>query len=167
DGTYVWVEAFGASVRDDTGFATRFIASISDISERRFQEEALRAAVRLREEVERMSRHDLKTPINSVIAMARLLREDGKLAREDEQMLGSIERAGYRVLNMVNLSLDLFRMEQGSYEFRPRPVDVAEVARRVAADLESQAASKGVQIRIAERAAAAVSGEEILCYSML
>ena len=59
----------------------------------------------------------------------------------------SIERAGYRMLNMVNLSLDLFRMEQGSYEFRPQPVDLAEVARRVAADLESQAASKGVAVR--------------------
>ena len=167
DGTYVWVEAFGASVRDVRGYATRFIASISDISERRFQEEALRSAVRLREEVERMSRHDLKTPINSVIAMARLLREEGRLGREDDEVLGSIERAGYRVLNMVNLSLDLFRMEQGSYEFRPRPVDMAEVARRVAADLESQAASKGVAVRVRAEGARSAHAEEPLCYSML
>jgi PAS domain S-box-containing protein len=167
DGSYVWVEAFGASVRDARGFAERFIASISDISERRFQEEALRSAVRLREEVERMSRHDLKTPINSVIAMARLLREDGRLAREDADMLASIERAGYRVLNMVNLSLDLFRMEQGSYEFRPRPVDLAEVARRVAADLESQAASKRVRVEVRSGGASAALAEEPLCYSLL
>jgi len=167
DGSYVWVEAFGASVRDARGFATRFIASISDISERRFQEEALRAAVRLREEVERMSRHDLKTPINSVIAMARLLREDGRLAQEDGEMLSSIERAGYRVLNMVNLSLDLFRMEQGTYEFRPRPVDMAEVARRVAADLESQAQSKDVAVEVRAGAATVAHGEEPLCYSLL
>jgi PAS domain S-box-containing protein len=167
DGSYVWVEAFGASVRDARGFATRFIASISDISERRFQEEALRAAVRLREEVERMSRHDLKTPINSVIAMSRLLREDGRLGREDDELLGSIERAGYRVLNMVNLSLDLFRMEQGSYGFRPRPVDLAEVARRVTADLQSQADSKGLAVRVQAAGACVAHGEEPLCYSML
>ena len=167
DGTYVWVEAFGASVRDASGFATRFIASINDISERRFQEEALRASMRLREEVERMSRHDLKTPINSVIAMSRLLREEGRLGREDDEMLGSIERAGYRVLNMVNLSLDLFRMEQGSYEFRPRAVDLAEVARRVAADLESQAASKGVRVEVRAGGRRTAHAEEPLCYSML
>jgi PAS domain S-box-containing protein len=167
DGTYVWVEAFGASVRDARGYATRFIASLSDISERRYQEEALRSAVRLREEVERMSRHDLKTPINSVIAMSRLLREDGRLGREDDELLGSIERAGYRVLNMVNLSLDLFRMEQGSYEFRPRPVDLAEVARRVVSDLESQAASKGVSVQVRAGAARTAHAEEPLCYSML
>jgi PAS domain S-box-containing protein len=167
DGSYVWVEAFGASVRDSRGYATRFIASLADISERRYQEEALRTAVRLREEVERMSRHDLKTPINSVIAMSRLMRESGGLRREDDELLGSIERAGYRVLNMVNLSLDLFRMEQGSYEFRPRPVDLAGVARRVAADLESQAASKGVRVEVRAPGARTAYAEELLCYSML
>jgi PAS domain S-box-containing protein len=179
DGSYVWIEAVGASVRDQKGYAARFIASIEDISERRFQEEALRNAVRLREEVERMSRHDLKTPLNSVIAMARLLREGGQLAPEDAELLASIERAGYRILNMVNLSLDLFRMESGSYEFRPRAVDLAAVARRVAADLESQAASKGVAFDIQGSAAqesarqggpaghSTAFAEELLCYSML
>jgi len=167
DGSYVWIEAFGASVRDAKGYATRFIASIADISERRFQEEALRSAVRLREEVERMSRHDLKTPLNSVIAMSRLLRETGKLGPEDEELLGSIERAGYRILNMVNLSLDLFRMEQGSYEYRPLPVDLAEAARRVAADLEGQAASKGVAVQVRAEGARTAHGEALLCYSML
>jgi len=167
DGSYVWVEAVGASVRDAGGYVTRFIASIEDISERRFQEEALRSAVRLREEVERMSRHDLKTPLNSVIAMARLLREGGRLTREDDELLTGIERAGYRIFNMVNLSLDLFRMESGTYEFRPRPVDLAAVARRVAADLESQAASKGVRVEVRAAASSVAQAEELLCYSML
>jgi PAS domain S-box-containing protein len=166
DGSYVWVQSMGVCVRDDKGFVTRFIAAITDITERRAQDEALRSAVRLREEVERMSRHDLKTPLNSVIAMARLLREDRKLGREDDELLGSIERAGARILSMVNLSLDLVRMEQGSYEFRPAPVDLAEVARRVAADLESQAASKGVAVRVRSESAR-VFGEEPLCYSLL
>jgi PAS domain S-box-containing protein len=167
DDTYVWIEAVGASVRDEKGYATRFIASIEDISERRFQEEQLRNAVRLREEVERMSRHDLKTPLNSVIAMARLLREGGRLASEDDELLAGIERAGYRILNMVNLSLDLFRMEQGSYEFRPRAVDLAAVTRRVASDLESQAASKGLTVQVRPQGGSAAHAEEPLCYSML
>ena len=167
DGSYVWIEGEGASVRDANGFATRFIGSIEDISERRYQEETLRSAVRLREEVERMSRHDLKTPLNSVIAMTRLLREGGRLGPEDDELLTSIERAGYRILNMVNMSLDLFRMEQGMYEFRPQPTDLAAVARRVAADLESQAASKGVKVEVRADAASTAYGEELLCYSML
>jgi PAS domain S-box-containing protein len=172
DGSYVWVEAQGVAVRDASGFATRFIAAYTDITERRAQEEELRQSVRLREEVERMSRHDLKTPLNSVIAMARLLREAGRVAPEDAELLGTIERAGYRILNMVNLSLDLFRMETGTYQFHPQAVDVAEVARRVAADLESQAASKNIEVRVRANGVSAKTqevfarGDELLCYSM-
>jgi CheY-like chemotaxis protein len=58
-------------------------------------------------------------------------------------------------------------MEQGSYEFRPRPIDLAEVARRVAADLESQAESKGVRVRVSAQGAPGALAEEHLCYSML
>jgi PAS domain S-box-containing protein len=166
DGSYVWVQVGGVAVRDDKGFVTRWIASTTDITERRKQEEALRESVRLREEVERMSRHDLKTPLNSVIAMSRLLRESSHLSPDDAELLGSVERAGYRILNMVNLSLDLFRMESGTYRFNPQAVDLGGVARRVAADLENQAASKAIFIRVSPEKPMMVRAEELLCYSM-
>ncbi len=172
DESYVWVEAQGVVVRDAAGLAARYIATYTDITARREQEDALRQSVRLREEVERMSRHDLKTPINSVVAMSRLLREGGRVAPEDMELLATIERAGYRILNMVNLSLDLFRMETGSYQFDPRAVDLAQVVRRVAADLESQAASKNIDLRVRANGASAATnvvlarGDELLCYSM-
>src|SRR5207248_3063326 len=172
DGSYVWVQASGVAERDDTDFVTRWIAAITDITERRAQEEALRESVRLREEVERMSRHDLKTPLTSVIAMSRLLREGGREAIEDAELLATIERAGYRILNMVNLSLDLFRMETGTYQFHPQAVDLADVARRVAADLEAQAASKNIDVRVRANGVSAATqellarGDELLSYSM-
>jgi PAS domain S-box-containing protein len=172
DGGYVWIQVSGICVRDTKGFATRFIAAITDATERRAQEEALRSSVRLREEVERMSRHDLKTPLSTVIAMSRLLRENSKQAPEDAELLDTIERAGYRILNMVNLSLDLFRMESGTYQFNPQPVDLADVARKVAADLESQAASKNIDVRVRANNASAASNpivaqaDELLSYSM-
>jgi signal transduction histidine kinase len=128
--------------------------------------------VRLREEVERMSRHDLKTPLNSVIAMSRLLRDGGRVAPEDAELLGTIERAGYRILNMVNLSLDLFRMETGTYQFHPQAVDLAGGGLQVAADLESQAASKSIDVRVRANGVSAATqevlarGDELLCYSM-
>ena len=167
DGKYIWVQAQGISVRDEKGYSKRFLATLTDVTQRRAQDEALRESIRLREEVERMSRHDLKTPLNSVIAVSRLLRQTAKLSREDEELLGIVERAGYRILSMVNLSLDLFKMEQGSYQFRPQAVDLSEVARKVAADLESQAASKDVVINLKQSGHATARAEEILSYSML
>ena len=167
DGSYVWVQAQGISVRDAKGYATRFIATLTDITQRRAQEEAVRESMSLREEVERMSRHDLKTPLNSVIAVSRLLRQSAKLSREDEELLSIVERAGYRILSMVNLSLDIFKMEQGTYQFRAQAVDLSEVARKVAADLESQAASKDVVITLKQSGHATARAEELLSYSML
>jgi len=167
DGRYIWVQAQGISVRDEQGYSKRFIATLTDVTQRRAQDEALRESIRLREEVERMSRHDLKTPLNSVIAVSRLLRQTAKLSREDEELLGIVERAGYRVLSMVNLSLDLFRMEQGSYQFRAQAIDLSEVARKVAADLESQAASKEVVINLKQSGHSVARAEEVLSYSML
>src|SRR4030095_11475862 len=82
------------------------------------QNEARKESVRLREEVERIGRHDLKTPLNSILAVPRLLREERRLGPEADELLGIVERAGYRILSMVNLSLDLYQMEQGSYSFR-------------------------------------------------
>jgi PAS domain S-box-containing protein len=154
-------------ITDAAGKAVGVLSAGLDTTERHAMEQALKDSVRLREEVERMSRHDLKTPLNSVIAVSRLLREGLRLEAEDRELLGIVERAGYRILNMVNLSLDLFRMEQASYTFRPQAVDLAALARKVIADLEGQAASKNVAIRVVQPAPALARAEELLCYSML
>jgi PAS domain S-box-containing protein len=195
DGSYAWVQASGMAVRDERGFVIRWIAAIIDVSERRAKDEALRLShdqitaqadqlesqnealkenVRLREDMERIGRHDLKTPLNTIIAVPRLLRERHHLAADDEELLGIVERAGLRILNLVNLSLDLFRMEQGRYAFRPQPVDLMEVLRNVLADVRAHAATKGLQIHVrldgheaGPGAAAHAWAEELLCYSIL
>jgi signal transduction histidine kinase len=58
------------------------------------QNEALKENVRLREEVERIGRHDLKTPLNSILAAPRLLREGRNLTREELDLLNIVERRG-------------------------------------------------------------------------
>lgn len=195
DGSHAWIQASGMAVRDERGFVVRWIAAIIDIGERRAQDEALRRShdqitaqaellesqnealkenVRLREDMERIGRHDLKTPLNTIIAVPRLLRERHRLPAEDEELLTIVERAGLRILNLVNLSLDLFRMEQGQYAFRPQPVDLMEVLRNVLSDLRAHAQTKGLQFAVrldgregADHLPAYGWVEELLCYSIL
>jgi PAS domain S-box-containing protein len=188
DGGYAWVQASGMAVRDEQGFVLRWIAAIIDITERRAQQEALRAShdqvaaqaalleqqnealkenVRLREEVERIGRHDIKTPLNSIVAVPRLLREERKLGPEADELLSIVERAGYRILSMVNLSLDLYKMEQGTYVFRPDAVDVADLLNKIGADVRMHAASKQVRLKVDVTAAPYAWAEELLCYSLL
>jgi PAS domain S-box-containing protein len=188
DGSYAWVQASGMAVRDEKGFVLRWIAAIIDITERRAQQEALRAShdqvaaqaalleqqnetlkenVRLREEVERIGRHDIKTPLNSIVAVPRLLREERKLGPEADELLSIVERAGYRILSMVNLSLDLYKMEQGTYVFRPDAVDLADLLAKIGADVRMHASSKQVRLKVDVAGAPYAWAEELLCYSLL
>lgn len=176
DGSYVWVHAEAISLRSRDRRTLRYIASFLDITDHRAlaeglkrQNDALAENARLREDVERMSRHDLKTPLNSIIGVARLLREDASVPPEQRELLGIAERAGYRMLEMVNLSLDLSRMELGTYDFRPQAVNLVDVVQRVLQDLQGQAQEAHVALRMEPASAQPVyaRAEELLCYSIL
>jgi ligand-binding sensor domain-containing protein/signal transduction histidine kinase/CheY-like chemotaxis protein/HPt (histidine-containing phosphotransfer) domain-containing protein len=122
--------------------------------------------VRLQEEVERMSRHDLRTPVAGMIALLRRLRHEPGSADRRAELLSLMERAGYRLLDLVNLSVDMLRMEKGTYRLRPQAVDLHDVVRRVARDLAPHAAAAGVALNV-ENARAVAEAEDLLSYSML
>lgn len=176
DGSAVWVHAEAISLRGDDGRMLRYICSILDITDHRAvaeglkrQNAALAENARLREDVERMSRHDLKTPLNSIIGVARLLHEDPAVQPEHRELLAIAERAGYRMLEIVNLSLDLSRMELGTYDFKPQAVNLVDVVSRVLLDVQGMAEAAKVRLQL-ERAFSApvyARGEELLCYSIL
>jgi two-component system, sensor histidine kinase ChiS len=125
---------------------------------------------RLREDVERISRHDMKTPLNSILGAARLLGEDRAVTSDQRELVGVLQRAGLRLLEMVNLSLGLYRMETGSYHFQPQAVDLRELVSRVLVDLHSQAEAQQVSLHwpgSSGGGATLVRAEELLCYSII
>ncbi|HZN46454.1 MAG TPA: response regulator, partial [Ramlibacter sp.] len=72
-------------------------------------------------------------------------------------------------LEMVNRSLDLSRMELGTYDFRRQAVHLVDVIGRVMLDLQGLAQSAQVRIRMEPLVAAPLyaRAEELLCYSLL
>ena len=103
----------------------------------------------LKEHVDRIMRHDLKSPLNGIISLpdVLLLEDDGHLTESQREILGYIQASGYKLLNMINLSLDLYKMETGSYEYFPAVVDVYAVARSVLKDLFELINYKKIVIR--------------------
>jgi signal transduction histidine kinase len=84
------------------------------------------------------------------------------------------ENSGYRMLNMLNLSLDLYKMETGAYKLQPKPVDLAPIVRRIFSELASDMKPRNVTAELSvhgeqdhENAIFTASGEEVLLYSML
>jgi len=129
---------------------------------------ALIHAIRSREDVERISRHDLKTPLGSIAAAPGLLRTGRMFSIEEEDVLSMIEKAANRALRMVNLSLDLYRMEKETYVFTPRPVDLIRMTTEVVQDLQIHARSKAVVIEVSGSDSHTwVEGEDALCYSII
>jgi K+-sensing histidine kinase KdpD len=75
---------------------------------------------------------------------------------------------------MINLSLDLFKMERGLYEFQPSCVDMIPLIRKILielkplADKHHQSGEIWLNDRIAEEEDHFfVYGEELLCYSLM
>lgn len=124
---------------------------------------------KLREDVEQITRHDMKGPIASIIGLLSAAVDEKKLSFDNIKM---VEEEAYALLNMINLSTDLFKMETGRFVLDAKPVDIGRLIRRVTAEVHSVFSSKKLSIRsnIQEGAAdpaVAISGDELLCYSLL
>ena len=138
------------------------------------QNEVLRENARLREDVEHITRHDLKTPLNGIINFPSAIQMDGNLSEKQQRYLDNIVQLGRKLLNLINLSLDLYKMEKGIYQFRPSSVNVLSILGEII-DENSALIEKGdLAIKIlmngappSETDVFIVSGERLLFYSML
>jgi PAS domain S-box-containing protein len=129
---------------------------------------------RLREDVERVMRHDLKTPLNGILGVPQLLLTDDNLTEEQRELVHVMESAGRRMLHMIDHSLDLFKMETGAYEYTPREVDVVNIVREIIKDVEAAEgyAAKDVTVLLTRNGASLessfwIQGEESLLFTML
>lgn len=141
------------------------VVAFSDITAEK-REEALR------HDIERITRHDLKTPLNGIIGIPGLLLEDSNLTDRQRSYLELLKDSGYRMLEMINDSLNLFKMEKGTYEFSPTRVDLMTIIRSILDELVLlKDKAIGVKITMDGRPSEMgqyfmVQGEELLCYSM-
>jgi signal transduction histidine kinase/CheY-like chemotaxis protein len=73
--------------------------------------------------------HEFRTPLNSILALSRLLmdRVDGPLTAEQEKQVGYIRRSAEGLLELVDDLLDLAKVEAGKIELRPVPFTVADL----------------------------------------
>ncbi|MEO5362891.1 MAG: hybrid sensor histidine kinase/response regulator [Magnetococcus sp. DMHC-8] len=123
--------------------------------------------LRIREDMENLSRHDLKGPLVGIIGLPELLLEDDNLTDEQKSLIKIIETNGYTMLEMINRSLDLFKMEMGNYQLQPERFDLVPILNKVIHDLEQHRSFKQVQVSLPPPTEGfIVLGEKLLCYSL-
>jgi signal transduction histidine kinase/CheY-like chemotaxis protein len=73
--------------------------------------------------------HEFRTPLNSIISLARLLmdRIDGDLSREQEKQIRYIESSARDLQEMVNDLLDLAKVEAGKIKIRAKTFEAQEL----------------------------------------
>lgn len=141
DGGSVWLESHLGILFSEEGERIGLQGVSRDISDRKLAEA-------LREDVERMARHDLKTPLGAVIGLPNEIRRHGNLNRAQENMLVTIENAGTSMLEQINRSLDLYKMECGTYVLDRTAVDVLDVLEKIKAEAMPHISGKGISMGI-------------------
>jgi signal transduction histidine kinase len=73
--------------------------------------------------------HEFRTPLNSILALARLLADgvDGELNPEQLRQVDYIRKAAQGLLEMVNDLLDLAKVEAGKLEVRPARFNIGDL----------------------------------------
>jgi len=143
------------------------IAFLFDITERKRLET-------LREDVERLVRHDLRSPTLAVQTLFTLFDRADNLTPDQRELLESVKQASRRMLNIIDMSRALYKMEAGTYTLSPVPVDLLAVAAAVIEDLRPALRASNVSMAVnlnGEPAASdnvfMVRAEELLCYALL
>ena len=131
-------------IRPMTDSANRFsgyLGVLGDISERK-------KAEALRDDVESVVRHDLKSPIGSVQNAMELLELLGPLNPEQAQVLHEVRALTRRMQGLISLSLDLHAIEVGAFIPQLKAVDLCAVVDDLRVELRTLVEGKGLRLTL-------------------
>lgn len=125
----------------------------------------------LREDVERITRHDLKAPLAGALGLVQALMADDSMGRRQVEQLRLMEDSVMQVLGMINLSSELYRIESGRFVLRAQPVPIGELLRRIAEMHRITFAEKRLAIAVDTDVAVGATpplalADATLCYSI-
>jgi signal transduction histidine kinase len=112
------------------------MASLAFENVRLFEE--LQEANQLKSEFVATMSHELRTPLNIILGYGNLLSEGefGSINEEQAHVLRLLEQNARQLLDLINATLDLSRLESGRLPIDLQDVDVASIIREVELELQ-------------------------------
>ncbi len=101
---------------------------------------------RLREDVQRMIRHDLKVPLTAIIGFSEILIDLDTIPENEREWIYFIYNSGYQMLRMINNSFKLFQMEEGNYELMREEFDLIKMFRKLHQEFVSYQKNRNIDI---------------------
>jgi len=160
DGQYRWIQE-EVKLREITPEYRVFYATYRDVSaEVKLQEELAKRLENersLRLEADRANEmktafianisHDMRTPLNAVLGYDRLALQSRE-AEEKDQYLVKIGSAGRTLLSLINDTLDLQKIENGTTSLKLVPVRLSDVMDHIATAVEPMMESRQIRFTI-------------------
>lgn len=155
DNEWLWLESHGmVAEQDHQGHALRLIGVCADIRERKRLEEATQAARAQAESANRAKTeflanvsHEVRTPLNGVMGLVRLLM-DSPLTSEQREWLGLMDESAHTLLGLLNDILDLSKIEAGKMTVEHTVFDTTEVIEKACAPYLAQASEKPLHMEL-------------------
>ena len=137
------------------------------------QHASLVTSARLREDVERITQHDLKNPLTAIISGTEFLLSENNFPETDAEMLRLLQAEAWRALDLVNQSLSLYRMETGAFVLQPEALDLASMLATVRQETQTAFSWRRLDIRFISDdgrdvfgGGYMIQGETGLCHSL-
>jgi PAS domain S-box-containing protein len=155
DGRTIPYHWSGLALRDTSGRAFAALGTGRDVSERNAlldqlatQNRRLRELGEQRDLFMHVVSHELRTPLTSVMGYLEFMEEGvgGALSAEQAGFVREIAASTNRMIRLVDDLLDAARAEAGGFRLERRPIDLGELARETARQLEPQARARDVAL---------------------
>jgi PAS domain S-box-containing protein len=147
DGKVVWVHKFISLLHDARGAPSHFVALVTDVTERRRMEDALRESDQRKDEFLATLAHELRNPLAPISNALHVL---GRLGAppEMEKLIGLIRRQVIHLIRLVDDLMEVSRISRGKVELRRQPVDLAAVIGQAIETSEPFVEAGGHELRV-------------------
>lgn len=126
---------------------------------------------RLREEVEAMTRHDLKGSLSGIVGMVDELTADDDMPTQFQTKLTLVRDTASHALTAVNMAGEMYKIESGRFKLVPKPVQVGELLRSLAESARAAFAHKELGVVVdtdvpVGQPIPCAAADEALCHSL-
>ena len=165
---WIWIESHGiVTARDMLGEPTRLTGTHADVTVRKTTQEQMQRARELAESASRAKSeflanmsHEVRTPLNGILGLTRLL-ADSEVTPEQAEYLALVDNSARNLLTLLNDVLDFSKIEAGKMAVAAIPFQLDRWLDETAAPYLVAAREKGLrmQVRTEGRLPPAVIGD--------